>query len=192
MKLLNKIIRESIKKVLTESRSINSKRLYNILKQHGGFESIPACVDVHNITDDDIIEVVDYPTLKEIRQQGDKKYALQHNIPLTPADTIDAVELKDGNYLICLLRGGRFDCVSKAFNNQREKQPGDFEFKCKKQHERNKNKYPGQNDYVWQNQDAEFLFKNPYFKHGNENWTPERKKQVVNNIKNKRRYFENN
>ena len=32
---------------------------------------------------------------------------------------------------------------------------------------------------------------NPYFRNGNEHWTPQRKREVVNNVKNGRRWFEN-
>lgn len=48
------------------------------------------------------------------------------------------------------------------------------------------------NNYVWNNADASDLFHNPYFRRKEGNWTPQRRKEVVNNIKNGKRWFDNN
>ena len=38
--------------------------------------------------------------------------------------------------------------------------------------------------------DAEELFHNPFFRKGVDNWTPERKSEVMDNVRNNRRWFE--
>ena len=56
---LYNIIKESVNTILIEAKGIKSKKLYNIIKQHGGVKSNRGIFDLHNMTDDDIIEVVE-------------------------------------------------------------------------------------------------------------------------------------
>ena len=48
-----------------------------------------------------------------------------------------------------------------------------------KQHKRN--------NFHWIDRDAEEVFKNPYFRAGEGNWTPSRKTEVMNALRNKRK-----
>lgn len=188
---LHNIIVESVRRIISEKRNINSKKLYDIIQQHGGIKSNNGVFDIHNLTDDDIIDVISYNDLKNIERIGMRKYAKENGIYLGVADMLDTIVLKDNNYILCKLRGGRYDCITKQTNAEREKTPGDFETYSRKKEERRKNYYPRKEDYVWNNDDAEFLFHNPYFKKGEGNWTSDRKKQVMNNVKSGRKWFDN-
>ena len=177
---LHEIIKESINRVINESRGIKSKKLYDIIKKHGGIKSTRGIFDLHNMLDSDIIDVVDWSDVKNYKPSN-----------LDIADEVDYIELKDGKYLLAKCRGAKFDRISKSYNDKREKLDGDFEFLNTKKNERYKNRYPRKEDYIWQNKDAEFIFNNPYFRQNDGNWTPERKKEVMNNIRNKREWWNN-
>lgn len=187
---LRQLIKESVVNVLMEAQGIKSQKLYDIVRQHGGIKSNHGVFDINNLTDDDIIGVVDYQELCDILNNGTKKYANQNGIKLDIADDLDSIELNDHMYVLAKLRGANFDRISRNANAQREKTPGDFELLHNKTEQRRKNRYPTKTDYKWNNEDAEWLFNNPYFRKGNENWTPQRKQQVVNNVKNGRRWFD--
>lgn len=186
---INKIIIESIYNILNEAKGIKSQKLYDLMQQHGGIKS-NGIFDVHNLTDDDIIGVVTYSQWLKIVNNGIRNFAQKHNIKLDIADTLDTIELKDNNYILCRLRGGHYDRITKQKNTEREKKPGDFEHYVKKRLEREFNRYPRKTDYVWHNKDAEDLFHNPFFRKGEGNWTPERKNDAMNNIRNNRRWFD--
>jgi hypothetical protein len=187
---LHNLIKESVVNALNEARGVKSQKLYDIMQQHGGIYSNHGVFDIHNLTDNDIIDVISYQELKNIHNQGIRNYAKQNSIELGIGDMLDTIELNDGNYILCKLRGGRFDSITKKDNAEREKLPGDFELLHNKTEERRRNRYPRKNDYVWNNKDAEDIFHNPYFRKGEGNWTPERKTEVMNNIKNGKRWFE--
>lgn len=187
---LYNLIKESILSTLNEARNIKSQKLYNIIQQHGGIQSNQGIFDIHNLTDEDIIDVVTYSDWRYIVKNGIRKFAQTNNINLDISDTLDVIELKDGNYLLCKLRGGNFDRISKQANAEREKLPGDFELLHNKTNERTKNRYPRKGDYVWNNKDAEDLFHNPFFRKGEGNWTPQNKQQAMDNIRNNKRWFE--
>lgn len=177
---LQEIVKKSVINILTENRGIKSKKLYDIIKTHGGIKSTRGIFDLHNMLDSDIIDVVDWSDVKNYKPSN-----------LDIADEVDYIELKDGKYLLAKCRGAKFDRISKSYNDKREKLDGDFEFLNAKKDERYKNRYPRKEDYVWQNKDAEFIFNNPYFRQNDGNWTPERKKEVMNNIRNKREWWNN-
>lgn len=188
---LYEIIKESVSNILSESKGIKSKKLYDISQTHGGIESNRGIFDIHNLNDNDVIGVVKYSEWRNIVANGIKNFAQKHNIELGISDTLDVIPLKDGNYVICKLRGGHYDMIGKKPNAERERQNGDFENLVKKKLEREYNRYPRRGDYVWNNKDAEELFHNPYFRKGEGNWTPERKLQAMNNIRSSKKWFDN-
>ena len=188
---VNKIITECIYNILNEAKGIKSQKLYNIVQQHGGIES-NGIFDIHNLTDDDVFGVVTYYQWVDIVHNDMYKFAYKNGIELGVADTLQTIELKDGNYVLCRLRGGKHDRFSKQFNANRKKEPGDFEYHIKKRMERESNRYPRKTDYVWNNKNAEELFHNPFFKKGKGNWTPERKTEAMNNVRNNRQWFDKN
>lgn len=130
------------------------------------------------MTDDDIIDVVNWNQLNDYLKADKKDYNLG------VADEIDYIPLKDGKYIIAKCRGARFDRIGKQYNDEREKLPGDFEELNNKTSQRTQNRYPRKTDYVWNNKKAHDLWNNPWFRNGDGNWTTERKKEVMNKIKN--------
>lgn len=189
---LTNLIKESIRETLNEKRSIKSKKLYDIIQQHGGIESNNGIFDIANMSDDDIIGVVDYNGYVDFCNKGYRKFAQEHNIDIDSADEIHDIALNDRTHLLAKLRGGHFDRVSKEYNQNRQKEAGDFEDLYNKQTERQKNKHPRKDQYVWNNKDAAFLFKNPYYRNGEGDWTPERKSEVMNNVRNGKGWWETN
>lgn len=185
---IDNIITECIHNILSESKGIKSQKLYDIVQQHGGIRS-NGIFDVHNLTDDDVIGVVTYSQWVNIAKNGIRNFAQKNNIELGIADTLDTIELKDDKYVLCRLRGGHYDRISKQANAERKKESGDFEPYVKKRVEREFNRYPRKTDYVWNNKDAEELFHNPFFKKGEGNWTPQRKADAMDNVRNNRRWF---
>ena len=142
-----------------------------------------------NLSDDDIIGVVDYNGYVDFCNKGYRKFAQEHNIDIDSADEIHYIALNDRTYLLAKLRGGHFDRVSKEYNKNRQKEAGDFEDLYNKQTERQKNKYPRKDQYVWNNKDAEDLYKNPFFRRGEAGWAkPGEKERVMNNIRSGRRW----
>ena len=188
---LYEIIKESVSNMLSEARNIKSEKLYNIISQHNGIKSNRGVFDIHNMTDDDIINVINSKELSDFEKLGSKRFAQKYNIELGIADQIDYIPLNDGNYILAKCRGARYDRIGKQHNANREKQSGDFEHLVNKKRERKENRYPRKEDYVWNNDDARDVFHNPYFRKGEGNWTHERKQQVMNNIRKGKRWFDN-
>lgn len=170
---------------LGESRSIKSAKLQDIINKHGGFykdsylrgrksnhDIRMTNADLHNLTDDQVIDVVDYtqikPTIENIRQN--KLYGF------VPGDDIDYVQLNDGNYLLLMVKN------ANQYRN-RDYQKGDFQDLVDKKIERDRNRpYKGKHndDYQWKSTDAQhYVFNNPYYK----NWDKEAKEQMRRKIK---------
>ena len=188
---LHKIIKESVNQIinnvlLNEKRNIQSQKLYNILKQHGGIAKAPsqhhnyvACLDFHNLQDEDIIGVFDY---QDVRSLGNlsKDFITKHNVHLDMADTLDKIELADGKYLVAILRGGRYDRINAP---NREKMLGDFEEKNHKTREREKNKRYRRGEYNWVNKKAQELFTNPFFRNNKGGWTKDEKMKAMDDAR---------
>ena len=169
---------------ITEGKSIKSKKLLDILSQHGGFYKEPYLrgrkdnhdirmtnADLHNLTDEQVIDVVDWeqikPTIENIRKN--KLYGF------IPGDDVDYVQLNDNKYLLLL--------VKNAHQYNRERQVGDFQDLIDKKNEREKNtQYTGKhnNSYNWKSKDAQYLaFENPWYK----DWDEESKERLRKKIK---------
>lgn len=184
------LIKESLLSTLNEAKGIKSRKLYDIVQKHKGILSNYAVFDIHNLTDDDVVGVITYKQWVAIVEKGIRNFAQEHGINLHSADTLYVIELNDGNYVLCVLRGGNYDRIAKSVNAKRKKTPGDFEFFINKKVARERNRYPGKDDYVWNNKDADDLFHNPFFRRNEGNWTQDRKSEAVSNVKNNRRWFE--
>lgn len=169
---------------VNEARSIKSKKLFDIVSQHGGFYKEPYLrgrktnhdirmtnADLHNLTDDQVLGVVSWDkiksTINDIRQN--KLYGF------VPGDDIDYVQLNDGNYLLLM--------VKNAHQYNREYQEGDFQDLVDKMNERDRNApYTGKhnNYYQWKSSDAQHLvFNNPWYK----DWGEKAKEELRRKIK---------
>lgn len=161
------IIKECVINIVNES--VNSKKLYNIIQQHGGVKSNHGIFDLYNMNDNDIIDVIDWSTWKDICNDKNKLNKLKKDYNVTVRDDIDIIELNDGKYILAVCRGARFDRISPDLNNNRE--PGDFQDLYKKTSERLKNRRFRRGDYNWKNEKAEDLFKNPWFRNKEGVWS---------------------
>lgn len=200
---LHNIVKESVNKiikecVINEKRNIKSKKLYDILQQHGGVDKYPgqhhnyiACLDFHNMTDDDIIGVFDYKDIYTLNDEIPSKYFLnKYNINLGSVDELDRVKLGDGKYLLAILRGGKFDRRPKR--PEEEIKDGDFELTYKKANKRQLNRPNTYKDmYKWENEKAEDLFRNPYWRNKSGSWSdPKNYKRAFNNVKNGKHFWD--
>lgn len=174
---LKYLVSESVRRVLNERRGLISQMLYDIINQHGGVKSNPV-FDLANMTDSDIVDVVDYEVIYNCKsERGLRIYAINKGFELDKSDTVEYMELNDGMYMIGVLRGGAFDYTN---SKDREVKSGDFEELCKKRDERQKNR----NSYNWENNDAEELFNNPFFRRREGAWKDDKfRRERVNQAK---------
>lgn len=164
---------------INEARSIKSQKLLNILNAHGGVYSdfhmhkpFPMTnSDIHNLTDDCVLGVVDYDdinsTIKNI--MTNKLYGFK------PGDDIDAVHLMDGKYVLLLSK----DAHQVPSRKNEPTITKDY-FQKKRNRDKSASIPDGKNYYKWKSEDAHNLkFNNPYYK----NWSDESKKQLNDKIK---------
>ena len=117
---LNQIVLECVQSILHESqRGLKSQKLYDIIKQYGGFnkDSVrPASYDVHNITDDDVIGVLSNEQVRQAEltiigkgryrdEQGLNAWAQKMGYKIIPGDGVKAIPLGDyKNNVIVIVR----------------------------------------------------------------------------------------
>lgn len=169
---LHNIIKESISQYITEAKSLHSPKLYDIIQQHGGVKSNHGIFDLHNMNDNDIIDVIDWSTWNTIYNDKNKLNKLKKDYNVTVRDDIDIIELNDGQYILAVCRGARFDRVMPDLNDNRKS--GDFQDMHQKTLAREKNKRFRRGDYNWENEKAEDLFKNPWFRNKDGVWSDDK------------------
>lgn len=90
-------------------QGLRSKKLYDILKAHGGFRDSKPSFYLHDMTDDDVIGVVD-DTSWNILYRGDwqqrVKWAASMGYNVGRGDNIDIYQLKDDSWVALIERGG--------------------------------------------------------------------------------------
>lgn len=171
---LHRIIKESVYSILNERRSIKSKKLFDILNKHKGFDSKFQAADIHNVQDEDIIGVVSYGDLVNMEKYkgGLRQYFIDKGFQFDKTDDVYTGKLKDGNYVLFIWRGAKFDYIK---DDNRQKRSGDFEDFYNKQREREKNRIYRRGDYHWEDKGAEWFYKNPWRK----NWSKEEKEKEM-------------
>lgn len=167
--------------IVKEGKSINSKKLLNILQKHGGIEKQTPWLhknypmtnaDLHNISDENVIGVVDYSDLERVRKdiRQNKQYGF------VPGDDIDYVKLGDGKFVLLLVKNANY-------YKDRMNEPNTFKDLFDKKQERDKNKpFKGKHNdfYRWRSKDAQDLaFNNPYYS----KWSNDAKQQLRDKIK---------
>ena len=89
--------------ILNESRQgLKSMKLFNIIKQHGGFEEKTPSFYLHDMTDDDIIGVLpedDLQKLMKMHVSDRNNYAIQHGFKINRGDTMEIIPLKDWTWI---------------------------------------------------------------------------------------------
>lgn len=182
-----RINEDAFRMLMGEARGLKSKKLFDILKTHGGWDSGKRMVghhktyassDWHNMIDDDIIGVMPYEKLNRIGFDDRilTSWAKENGYNLDATDTVQTEKLGDGNYLVYIDRNAYFD-------RRRPTKEGGFKDLYNKKAERERNKPymdnmrgkdsrlrhkegVNQTPYIWNNKEAEDAFHNPYFK----NW----------------------
>lgn len=154
------MIAESISRVvLKEKRNVKSKTLADMIKQYGTPRY--SSVDLHNVIDDDILEVKEYQFYNDALHEMQRKYRKQGiNIGVIDFNTVMIV-------------------VKPTKANTSSKENKSWERFA------NNRKYDGKQTYKWHNRDAEeMIFKNPYFK----DWDKQHQQKAIDNVKNGKRY----
>lgn len=109
---LHRIVNESVTRIISEKRSLQSQKLYDILQQHGGLgdnSNSDYFLSLEKMTDEDIIAVLP-PNQAESVQINDKKLldlCDLNGVDVSSPTDIEFAKLKDGNYLLFRLRGRR-------------------------------------------------------------------------------------
>lgn len=88
---------------LNESkRGLKSMKLFNIIKQHGGFAEKTPSFYLHDMTDDDVIGILpedDLQKLMKMHISDRNKYAIQHGFEINRGDTMEIIPLKDWTWV---------------------------------------------------------------------------------------------
>jgi hypothetical protein len=182
---LRGIIREAILEYIAEAQGIQSKKIYDIIQQHGGLAKddirYKIC-DLHNLADQDVVGVISFQQLSNIQNQqrkidhgkwiegfGLKDYAIKKGFNLRPQDDAERIKLNDGNYLIVILRNGRFDMVGRSHQTN----DGWKNYYDKTEARRKNQRADGRNEYIPTtpvSKAAQELRKNPYFRSKEDGW----------------------
>ena len=95
---------------LNESKQgLQSMKLFNIIKQHGGFKEKTPSFYLHDMTDDDVIGIIpedDLQKLMKMHVSDRNKYAIQHGFEINRGDIMEIVPLKDDTWIAVIERGG--------------------------------------------------------------------------------------
>ena len=89
-------------KIYESKQGLKSMKLFNIIKQHGGFEEKTPSFYLHDMTDDDVIGVLpedDLQKLMKMHVSDRNKYAIQHGFEINRGDTMEIIPLKDWTWV---------------------------------------------------------------------------------------------
>lgn len=180
---LHQLVYECVRRVLNEGKpGIQSQKLYNILQKYGGIKKSydgsrkpdNRGLDVHNLTDDDIVTVMPVPMLKKIT--SNKRYEVDHgrwseNFGLDAWAKSQGIRLESGDRMAYLMLGDGQNAVIVINRNEsqvewRKGEGWDAYYQKRKERSRNKMS-DGKKDYIhkykrpwaWDRQ-----FKNPWKK----------------------------
>lgn len=118
---LKNVIGNIVHEIISEAKSIKSKKLQDILSKHGGLYKSQhtkgrhfrnyVIADFHNMSDDDVIGVMDYKQIQDIQYNYGSlyKWAKENNYPVSVYDDVDSEKLGDGNYLIIIYKNAKFE-----------------------------------------------------------------------------------
>ena len=160
---------------LEESQGLKSKKLFDIFKKYGrAYKDSSEAMDLHNVTDDDVIGVFTSHDMPEYDEgKAAMAWANSKGYDMNPNDGLRFIELRqhiNGNiiYAVVINRNARFDSYPD------DKYNGGFKDYSLKQQQRERNRIQdGSKDYQWKNNDFPWLsLKNPFYKE----WSPEAKK----------------
>lgn len=119
---IRNIIRESLNKIITEAQGLKSQKLYDIFQEYGGKADYYVSSDLHNITDDDIIGVMERNEIMRIQQghtldhgkwtenNGLDLWAMDNGYNLQRGDVVSYLQLGDRkHYVVYIDRNAKFE-----------------------------------------------------------------------------------
>ena len=164
---LKKVIKESVKRILSEEHRLQSSKLEDIIKQHGGIKKNTTWrVVIPYIKDEDIIGVYQH-NFKGIGKYNKVAHYLEHEVlnrELNQNEDILDLELNDGNALYFIFDNtrGKYDRIHKSvYDNKTKPSKG----------------------YEWQNPHAAYQFYNKDIRTNWYGWTPEKHREEMNFIR---------
>lgn len=191
---IHRMVENAVKRVIKEERSIKSDKLQAIVSKYGGIVRNNG-IDVHNLSDDDIITVMPYNVVREIT--SDKNYYVDHGrwadnfgldawakrngVKTIPGDRIGYIELKGGNDVVVVINRNEYQTKDRegegydAYSKKRDR----------REHDRNMD---GSKRYIHKLYDPErfTMWKNPYKK---TTWTSDDIDSTMDRIRERRKKY---
>lgn len=166
---------------LEESQGLKSKKLFDIFKKYGrAYKDSSEAMDLHNVTDDDVIGVFTSHDMPEYDEgKAAMAWANSKGYHMNLNDGLRFIELAkhiDGYiiYVVVINRNARYDSYPD------DKYNGGFKDYSLKQQQRKRNRVQdGSKEYQWKDNDFPWLsLKNPFYKE----WSPESKKNFWSRV----------
>jgi hypothetical protein len=164
---LHNVIKECVKKVLSEEHRLQSSKLEDIIKQHGGIRKNTTWrVVIPYIKDEDIIGVyhANFKGMGGYNKVADYLRCKVIDRELKQSEDILDLELNDGNavYFIFDNFRGKYDKIHKSVYDKKTKPL---------------------KGYRWENPHAEYQFHHKDMRTNWHGWTPEKHREEMNFIK---------
>jgi hypothetical protein len=164
---LHNVIKECVKKVLSEEHRLQSSKLEDIIKQHGGIRKNTTWrVVIPYIKDEDIIGVyhANFKGMGGYNKVADYLRCKVIDRELKQSEDILDLELNDGNavYFIFDNFRGKYDKIHKSVYDKKTKPL---------------------KGYRWENPHAEYQFHNKDMRTNWHGWTPEKHREEMKFIK---------
>lgn len=165
---------------LNESQGLKSQKLFDIFKRYGrayGYvenghrKKLCGGIDLHEVTDDDVIGVFPYNQLIDAKYNA-KKWAQRHGFQMNPEDKIETIELQkrngEGEYLYAVIIARNYNSPDYPFNK-----------KLADRYKKNSG-IDGSKQYKWKDNNDywRLMAQNPWYK----DWDVDAKKRLQKNI----------
>lgn len=159
--------------LIEESKGIRSKKIYDTIKAHGGFNEDDYehnVADMHNLTDNDYVGILPFQKVWGMGEYDLNQYARERGFDVEPGDQVSAIRLGDNNFLLVIVRNG------KLYQSRNDGWKNFYDKQAERMSNRRKD---GADTYQWNNQKARELFKNPYFR----KWPKDERQSAIANAK---------
>lgn len=187
---LQNLIRESVNNILFESQGLKSRKVYDAFQEYGGLHSTVkhkgqpkkpfSWVDLHNITDNDVIGIFDGQELRNITNNSNlNDWAKENGYNIERGDLVEPLRLGDGqHYLTVIVRNADFE--------KSNREDGWKNYYNKTNVRRKNRLYPDDEYYPMtpKGNAAKWLRTNPYFKNKADGWSNDaRREKAINYAK---------
>jgi len=106
--ILKNIVVEAVKRIINERTGLNSQKLFQLSKEHGGFAEKTPSFYLNDITDNDVVGVVsddEWRKLYHAPQIESIKWAQNKGFEINKGDEVVLVPLKDRTWVALIERG---------------------------------------------------------------------------------------